>query len=327
MNAIKSRVVRFTRTGGPQVLKIEEVWVRQPGFNEVRIAVKALGLNRADMMWRRGRYIEVTDLPAHIGYEASGVVESLGEGVVDLAVGDAVSVIPGFSLNEYGMHGEWVLAPANMVIKIPACLTFEEAASIWMMFLTAYDAIIEPVRPSVGTTVLIPDAGSAEGIAAIQIVNAIDAIPVAITCSKGLHKKLLDAGAAYAVETEREDWISRFQHASSGSKSMVFDPFFAPALPPFLDALSVRAQGLDDTAMSTRSIEGLVRLPTIFGYPMWGVTSDAQRLKAATEFILAGFTTGCFTPVIDRVFSFDEIVDAHRCLDANEPFGKIIVTL
>jgi len=327
LKAIKSRVVRFTCTGGPEVLKIEDVLVRPPGPHEVRIAVKALGLNRADMMWRRGRYFEVTDLPAHLGYEASGVIEALGEGVVDLAVGDAVSVIPGFSLNEYGMYGEWVLAPANMVIKTPACLTFEQAASIWMMFLTAYDAIIEPVRPSVGTTVLIPDAGSVEGIAAIQIVNAIGAIPVAITCSKTVQKKLLGVGAAYAVVTEREDWISRFQHASSGAKSMVFDPFFAPAIPAFLNAMGARAQGLDDTATSTRSIEGLTRLPTIFGYPMWGLTSDTLRLKAATEFILAGFQKGVFRPVIDRVFPFDEIVDAHRCLDANEQFGKIMITL
>lgn len=246
--------------------------------------------------------------------------------MINIAVGDAVSVVPGSSMNDYGMYGELVVVPAKMVIKNPPFLTFAEAASIWMMFLTAYDAIIEPVRPSVGTTVLIPDASSTEGIAAIQIVNAIGAIPVALTRSKEQQQKLLGAGAAYVVVTDREDWISRFQHARGGSKAaVVFDPFFGPVIPAFIEATNAREQSVSDTA--TRTIEALARLPTIFGYPMWGLTSDPVRLRAATKFILTGFKSCAFKPVIDMIFPFEEIVEAHHCLDANEQFGKIIVTL
>ena len=96
---VMARVVRFHQTGGPEVLKIENIEVRPPGRGEVRIAVKALGLNRAESMFRSGQYLEDPKFPARLGYEAAGIVEAVGEGVNGLKVGDAVSTIPAFSQN------------------------------------------------------------------------------------------------------------------------------------------------------------------------------------------------------------------------------------
>src|SRR5437764_13817307 len=101
-----ARIVRFRQTGGPEVLTIEQADVPPPGPGEVRIAVKALGLNRAESMFRSGQYLEQPSFPARLGYEAAGTVEALGEGVRGLAVGDAVSTIPSFSLNQYGVYGD-----------------------------------------------------------------------------------------------------------------------------------------------------------------------------------------------------------------------------
>src|SRR5471030_939036 len=129
-----SRVVQFTQIGGPEVLKIVDVEIPPPGRNEVRIRVKALGLNRAESMFRSGQYLEVPKLPARLGYEASGIIDAVGEGVTEFKVGDVVSTVPNFSLNEYGMYGELVIAPAYSVVKHLSNLSFEEAASIWMMF-------------------------------------------------------------------------------------------------------------------------------------------------------------------------------------------------
>src|SRR5437016_13424313 len=111
-----ARVVRFHKIGGPEVLQIEEVEVPPPGKGEVQIAVKALGLNRAESMFRSGQYLEDPKLPARLGYEAAGAVESVGPGVVDLKPGDAVSTIPAFSQNQYGVYGDLVVAPAAAVL-------------------------------------------------------------------------------------------------------------------------------------------------------------------------------------------------------------------
>src|SRR5690348_2347387 len=106
-----ARIVRFHETGGPEVLRIDDVDVPAPKAGEVRIAVKALGLNRAEAMFRAGQYLEQPQLPARLGYEAAGTVEAVGERVQGIAPGDAVSTVPAFSQNQYGVYGEVALAP------------------------------------------------------------------------------------------------------------------------------------------------------------------------------------------------------------------------
>src|SRR5437764_7449553 len=108
-----ARVVRFHKTGGPEVLQIEDLEVPPPGKGEVQIGVKALGLNRAEAMFRRGQYLEDPELPARLGYEAAGTVSAVGAGVDCFKVGDAVSTIPAFSLNQYGLYGELANAPVH----------------------------------------------------------------------------------------------------------------------------------------------------------------------------------------------------------------------
>src|SRR5476649_1976389 len=127
-----ARVVRFHQIGGPEVLKVEEVKVPPPGKGEVQISVKALGLNRAESMFRSGQYLEQPKLPARLGYEASGTVAAVGPGVQGFKVGDAVSTIPSFSLNEYGLYGDLANAPVHAVTHHAKNLSWEESASIWM---------------------------------------------------------------------------------------------------------------------------------------------------------------------------------------------------
>jgi NADPH2:quinone reductase len=138
-----SRIVRFHRLGGPEVLQFDELDLGAPGPGEVRIRVRVLGLNRAESMFRRGIYPEVAVLPAKLGYEAAGEVEAIGEGVTEFVPGDVVSTIPAFSMNRYGVYGEVAIVPASVVVKHPASLSLHEAASIWMKYLTAYGAMVE----------------------------------------------------------------------------------------------------------------------------------------------------------------------------------------
>src|SRR4051794_35098931 len=176
-----ARVVRFHKTGGPEVLQVEDLQVPPPGKGEVQIAVKALGLNRAEAMFRRGQYLEDPKLPARLGYEAAGTVAALGPGVQGLTVGDAVSTIPSFSLNQYGVYGDLANVPVHAVAHYPKTLSWEEAAAVWMQYLTAYGALVDIAKLTRGDTVLIPAASSSVGLAAIQVANRVGAVPVALT--------------------------------------------------------------------------------------------------------------------------------------------------
>ena len=104
-----SRIVEFLEAGGPEVLRFNDVDVPEAGPGQVRIRVKAIGLNRAESMWRRNEYIEQpVHFPARLGYEAVGTVDSVGKDVTTIAVDDEANVIPSFSMNQYGMYGEVV---------------------------------------------------------------------------------------------------------------------------------------------------------------------------------------------------------------------------
>ena len=203
-----SRIIRFHQTGGPEVLRIDEVEVRAPKAGEVRIAVKALGLNRAESMFRLGQYIEEPRFPARLGYEASGTVEAVGEGVQGFQVGDAVSTIPAFMQNDYGVYGEVALVPAAAVAKHPASLSWEEAAAIWMQYATAYGALIDIAQLKAADAVLIPAASSSVGLAAIQIANLVGAMPIALTRTNAKRQALVDAGASHVIATEEQDLVA-----------------------------------------------------------------------------------------------------------------------
>src|SRR5215475_2245888 len=202
-----ARVVRFHKTGGPEVLRIEDLEVPPPGQGEVQIRIKALGLNRAESMFRRGQYLEEPKLPARLGYEAAGTVAAIGPGVKGFKVGDAVSTIPSFSLNDYGLYGELANAPVHAVTHHPKSLSWEEAAAVWMQYLTAYGALIDIGKLGKGETVLIPAASSSVGLAAIQIANRVGAVPIALTRGKAKRQTLLDAGAAHVIVTDEQDLV------------------------------------------------------------------------------------------------------------------------
>ncbi len=133
-----SRVVRFHQTGSPDVLQIEDLSIGAPGPGEVKVKVEAIGLNRAEAMFRAGAYLEAPTLPARIGYEASAIVLALGEGVTGYTVGEAISVIPAFSMNAYGVYADEAIVPVYGLRKRPAGLRPVDAAGVWMAYLTSW---------------------------------------------------------------------------------------------------------------------------------------------------------------------------------------------
>jgi len=328
-----ARVIRFKETGGPEVLQIEEIEIPAPAAHEVRINVKAIGLNRAEAMWRSGNYIENPILPARLGYDASGIVEAVGNAITHLKVGDEVSTIPAFSQNEYGVYGEVILMPGHAVIKNPPLLSFEQTAAIWNPFVTAYSALIDAGSLSAGQTILIPAASSSVGIAAIQVANMVGAIPVALTRTGGKREILLAEGAAVVIATDEDDIVAEVMKITNKKGAdIIFDPVGGPLFTKLLASLARGGQIFLYGALSTKMtplplIEVLNKVPVIRGHTVWDTTKDPVRVEKARQFIFKGIADGYLKPVISKQFRFEQMVEAHRFLESNEQIGKIVVTV
>jgi NADPH:quinone reductase-like Zn-dependent oxidoreductase len=328
-----SRTIKFAQAGGPEVLEFIETEVPAPGPHEVRIKVKAIGINRADSMWRNDEYVESPLFPAGLGYDAAGVVDAVGKDVTDFAVGDTVSTIPAFSLNKYSAYGEVILAPDHAVVKHPESLSFVAAASVWMMFLTAYGALVFDARVKAGDFVIVPAASSSVGLAAIQIVNYAGATPIALTRTSEKKQRLHEAGAPHVIATQEQDMLAEVMRITDGKGARVaFDPVGGPDFPKLIAALTFQgiayiygALSEDDTPIPV--LEVIRKMPAVKGYSVRLVTGDAERRKVAIEYVTKGLACGALKPIIDRTFKFDEMVDVHRYLEKGGQFGKIVVTL
>ena len=328
-----ARVVRFHQTGGPEVLKIENVDIAAPANNEVRIQVKALGLNRAESMFRQGQYLEDPEFPSKLGYEAAGIVESVGMGVSSVKPGDAVSTIPAFAQKQYGVYGDLALVPAAAVVKHPSSLSFTDAAAVWMQYLTAYGALIEIGKLKDGEFVLIPAASSSVGLAAIQIANMVGATSIALTRKSNKREALLKDGAKHVIASEEQDLVAETNRITSGKGArIVFDPVGGPTVGKLTSAMSrggilflYGALSAEPTPLPL--FEVLAKTLTIRGYVLFEITQDPARLEHGKQFVNEGLASGKLKPVIAKTFSLDQIVDAHRYLESNQQIGKIVVTV
>ncbi|NIE63185.1 zinc-dependent alcohol dehydrogenase family protein [Burkholderia sp. Ax-1719] len=328
-----ARHVRFHETGGPEVLKIEEVPTPEPKAGEVRISVRALGLNRAESMYRTGRYVIEPVFPATMGYEASGVIDAVGPNVKDFAVGDSVAVIPAFMFDQYALYGDLVIAPARAVVRNPEGVSWEAAAATWMPFTTAWGALIDLANLRKDDFVVLSAASSSVGLAAMQIAQSVGAIVIAITRKGEKVEELNEAGFAHILQTGLDDITAEIMRISGGvGARVVFDPVGGPDFENIVkatakDAIVFIYGALSHDVTPVPVLHVLGKHTTIRGYEFIEVTSDDEKLGRAKEFITEGLRKGKFSPQIAKVFPFESIVEATRFLESNTQFGKIVVKL
>lgn len=328
-----TRIVRFHEYGGPEVLRIEAIDLPGPKAGEIQIRVKALGLNRAEALLRKGTYIETATFPSGLGLEASGIVETIGEGVAGFAVGDAVSVVPPLSMVRWPAYGERATYPAESLVKHPPSLNWEGAAALWMSNLTAYGALIDIAKLAKGDVVVVTAASSSVGLAAIQIANGAGATPIAVTRTSAKSAALLEMGAAHVVASSEEDLAARLREiAGAGGVRVVLDPIGGSIFEPLTAAMSrggilIEYGGLSPEPTPFPLFAVLSKTLTLRGYLVHEIISSPTRLEAAKAFVLDGLVRGVLRPVIAKTFRFDDIVQAHRFLESNEQLGKIVVTV
>jgi NADPH2:quinone reductase len=328
-----SRIVRFHRTGGPEVLQLDELDIGPPKAGEIRLRVRALGLNRAEAMFRSGAYLETPSLPAKLGYEAAGEIEAIGEGVSGFAVGDAVSTIPAFSMTKYGVYGDTAIVPAHAVVKHPANLSWAEAAAIWMQYLTAYGALIEFGGLTKGDAVIITAASSSVGLAAIQIVNSLGGTPIATTRTRAKRDALMQAGAKHVIATQEQDLAAEVMRLTDGKGARIaFDPVCGPGVEALANAMAERGTIFLYGALAVEPtpfplFPALAKNLTLRGYTLFSITGNPERMERGRRFVIDGLAAGKLKPLIARSFPLEEIVEAHRYLESNQQVGKIVVTI
>ncbi len=324
-----AKVARFHSFGGPEVMQIDDVAVGDPGAGEVRIRVGAMGLNRVETMVRSGAYGEVA-LPSKLGYEAAGIIEALGPGTSGWAVGERVAVLFGLPMDVYGTYGEQILYPADMLVRVPDGMSLAQAAASWMQYGTAY-ALIDLGQIKAGDHVVINAASSSVGLAAIQIANDHKAVPIAVTRGRGKAGALLAHGAAHVIVSNEEDVPARIREITGGAGAQIaFDAVAGSALAGLLSAMAPRGVVIVYGMLGGYAFE--MQLAALMGANLALHGFSANRLievpadrARVIAYIERGLASGALTPVIDRTFDLSEIAEAHRYLESNMQFGKIVV--
>jgi NADPH:quinone reductase-like Zn-dependent oxidoreductase len=327
-----AKVIRVHQLGGPEVLQIEDMDVGDPGPGEVRIRVEAVGLNRAEAMYRAGRYPVKPQLPTLIGYEGVGTIEAVGAGVANYKEGDRVCVLPMIQQGQHGIWGEQAIVPARILLPAPAGLSAAEAASIWMQYMTAF-ALIEVAKVGLDDGVIVRAASSSVGIAAIQLANWAGAVSIAATRTHAKTDALRAQGAAHVVATEEEDLVERVMEITGGNGAYVaFDPVGGPYVETLATALRPRGilfvyGGLSEQPTPYPHWQCAFKGLSMRGWVASEIWNHPHRFERARETILAGLAGGHLKPVIAREFrGLESLPEANEFLESNAQIGKVVVT-
>jgi NADPH:quinone reductase-like Zn-dependent oxidoreductase len=335
------RQIVTTRTGGVEVLKVQEKPDPKPGPGEVVIRVRAAGLNFADILSRQGLYPDSPPKPCVMGYEVSGVVETVGEEVNSSFVGKSVA-----ALTRFGGQSDQVVVKATQLFEKTEKLTFEQAAAIPVNYLTAYALLVVMGSLHPGESVLIHNAGGGVGLAAIDIAKKVGAVTYG-TASPKKHKFLAERGLDHAIDYRKEDWQPVLMQLTNGrGVDLIIDPIGGSHWKK--SYASLRHTGrLGMFGVSTASANGFFgklkmlkavlqtprfhALPLlnknrgVFGLNLGHMWHEPEKVALWMRDILRGVEEGWVRPYVDRSFSFDEAGEAHRYLEERKNIGKVVL--
>jgi len=331
----------MTKYGDKEVLKIKEADDPQPGAGEVVIQVKAAGINFADILARRGLYVDAPKPPCVPGLEVSGVVENVGSGVESTLPGKSVLAVARF-----GGYSEKVCVPANVIFEFPEFLKFEEAAAIPVTYLTAYQLLVVMGALHEGESVLIHNAGGGVGLAALDIAKHVGAITYG-TASGRKHSFLKARGLDFPIDYRKQDFLSVIKELTGGKGvELVIDPIGGESWKKSYKALrSTGRLGMYGVSTITESRTGgklgflklAVQMPwfnpvklmlankSVFGVSLWRLWNEEEKLRGWMQNILKGVDEGWIRPYVDKVFPFELAGEAHAYIEARKNIGKVVL--
>lgn len=323
------RAIVITAPGGPEVLQERSVAEPEPGASQIRVRVAASAVNRADLMQRRGRYPAPPGSPADIpGLEYAGVVDTVGEGVTMWRSGDRVMGLVGG-----GGYAELVVVHEAEAMPIPMALTFEEAAGIPEVFITAHDALVTQMGISAGERLLIHGVGSGVGTAGLQLGIARDATVYGSARTPWKLERAVSMGLTRAIDSTAEDFVEVIAAETGGrGANGILDLVGGDFLTGNVKSLATHGRlvivGVVAGAVSPLDMRALMqRRASIRGTVLRArpLEDKIAATRAFAEDALPLIERGAIRPVIDRVVAMTDAAAAHRIVESNETFGKIVL--
>jgi len=334
------RQVWITRAGPPEVLQVREQPDPEAGDGQVRIRVKAAGINFADLMARVGLYPDAPKIPCVVGYEVSGVVDQVGAGVTSLHVGDRV-----FGMPRFGGYTDCLVIAEDQVFRLPERMTFEEAAALPVVYLTDYNMMLFTGTLRPGSTVLIHSAAGGVGLAAIQIAKTRGCILIG-TASPGKHDYLRQQGVAHPIDSRGDYAAAVREIVGDRGVDLILDPVGGKSWTSGYDLLApcgrLVAFGLSAASSGTRRSllhAGLQVMKikkinpmklmednkTVSGTNMGHLFGRLDLLRPQFAALLEMYEAGQIAPHVDRTFRFDEAALAHHFLHDRKAIGKVLL--
>src|SRR5829696_3702723 len=331
----------IARHGGPDVFELREAPDPVPGAGELRIRVRAAGINFADILARIGLYPDAPKPPVVVGYEVAGVVDAVGHGVTNPHEGDRV-----VALTRFGGYSDAVVVPAFQVYRFPERLSDAEAAAVPVTYLTAAIALYRMAAVTAGETVLVHNAGGGVGIAATQLARLRRATVIG-TASAAKHDALREFGVEYAIDYRHGNVEGEVQRITKGrGVDVILDPIGGKSFNASYRMLAPLGRlvmlGLSSMSGETRSswrvlqswwemksfspLSLINRNRGVFGLHVGHLWDERKQLQPLMDLILTELGAGRLSPVVARTFPLERAGDAHRFIQNRSNIGKVVLT-
>ncbi|TAM87359.1 alcohol dehydrogenase [bacterium] len=337
------RALWLVKHGGSDAWAVREAPDPAPLAGEVRIRIHACGLNFAELMARQGLYPDAPKLPAILGYEASGVIDAVGEGVDAARIGERV-----VALAKFGAHAELLCVRAGRALPIPPQMSFEAAAALPVTYLTAYHMLFHAANLRPGESVLVHMAAGGVGTAALQLCRTVENVTTFGTASARKHEALRANGCTHPIDYHAADYAREVRRLTDGrGVDIVLDPLggrdtmngykllrpggrivvygFANLQRGTRRRLfHVLRQGLSIPRFSPLALMSANR--GVIGVNIGHLWGQAEMLDREMGTLIALYNEGKIAPVIDVVLPLERAAEGYRRMETAQNVGKIIVT-
>jgi NADPH:quinone reductase-like Zn-dependent oxidoreductase len=335
------RQIVTTTNGGVEVLRVEEKPDPQPKNGEVLVDVRAAGLNFADILARQGLYPDGPKKPCVMGYEVSGVIQSVGQDVDPTIVGTEV-----VAMTRFGGQSDKVVVKEKQLFEKPPSLTFEEGAAVPVNYLTAYALLVVMGGLRKSESILIHNAGGGVGLAALDIAKHIGATTYG-TASPGKHEFLRQRGLDHPIDYRNQDWLPALKQLTNDrGVELVIDPiggahwkksYAALRHTGRLGMFGVSAASANGITGKLKLVKAALQMPRfhplallnknrgVFGLNLGHLWHEAEKVEEWVEAIMRGIEEGWIKPHVDKSFSFAQAGDAHAYMEARKNIGKVVL--
>jgi len=321
------KTVQVTEFGGRETLTVVEEDVPDPGEGEVRIEVKAAGINFADIMQRRGHYQGGPTPPYVPGMEVAGVIDAVGDGVGREVGDEVVTMVAGG-----GGYAEYAIGDAMGLFDIPAGLSFEEAAGFPVQFLTAQNCLHEWGNLEEGESVLIHAAAGGVGTAAVQLAREAGAEIYGTASTQAKLEKAASLGCDHPINYEEEDFVEVIDEETDYGVDLVLDGVGGETTSESLKALKEFGRMVVFGAASgepgrPRTDNILFGNQTIIGYHLGrGIARKPMRVLSSVNELSDMLAEGKLDVQFDKAFALEDAAEAHEYVESRQSMGKVVLT-